>query len=58
MNVLWDQRNVFLTQKMITFGGKVSFENLNLEFLAGKTTAIVGPLGMGKSTLLNWVLML
>jgi ATP-binding cassette subfamily C protein len=54
-NMLWDQRNVVFNLVKINFGGKVLFENLDLEFPAGKTTAIVGPSGIGKSTLLDWV---
>ncbi|EHK24962.1 uncharacterized protein TRIVIDRAFT_61712 [Trichoderma virens Gv29-8] len=54
-NMLWDQRNVDFNPVKINFSGKVVFENLDLEFPAGKTTAIVGPSGIGKSMLLYWV---
>ncbi|UKZ80997.1 hypothetical protein TrVFT333_008764 [Trichoderma virens FT-333] len=54
-NMLWDQRNVDFNPVKINFSGKVVFENLDLEFPAGKTIAIVGPSGIGKSMLLYWV---
>ena len=36
-----------------SFGDKVIFDNLNLEFENGETTAILGHSGSGKSTLLR-----
>ena len=37
----------------LSFGDKVIFDNLNLEFASGETTAILGHSGSGKSTLLR-----
>lgn len=38
------------------FGRKVILDDLNLSFAAGKTTALVGPSGGGKSTMMNLIL--
>jgi Cu-processing system ATP-binding protein len=39
-----------------SFGKRVFFDNLNLEFEAGKTTALLGPNGSGKTTLVKTIL--
>ena len=38
------------------FGDKVIFQNLNLEFEAGKVFALIGPNGAGKTTLMRMIL--
>ncbi|MBS5933040.1 MAG: ATP-binding cassette domain-containing protein [Clostridiales bacterium] len=35
------------------FGDQLLFSNANLKFEKGKTTAVIGPNGTGKSTLLK-----
>lgn len=39
----------------LTLGGRVILENLNLELPAGKVTAVMGPSGAGKTTVLRLV---
>jgi len=39
-----------------SYGEKIVFTNLNLNFPAGKFTAIMGPSGSGKTTLINLIL--
>ncbi|MFP3675287.1 ATP-binding cassette domain-containing protein, partial [Bacillus sp. SIMBA_031] len=36
--------------------GRAGLHDLNIEFAAGETTAVIGPSGAGKSTLLQLVL--
>lgn len=50
------QRDVVFHDVKICFGDKTVFEKLNLEFPAGKTTAIIGPSGVGKSKILDFIL--
>ncbi|MCL2377062.1 MAG: ATP-binding cassette domain-containing protein [Defluviitaleaceae bacterium] len=39
-----------------SFGEKIVFTNLNLDFPEGKFTAVMGPSGCGKTTLINLIL--
>ena len=49
-------RVVDLVDTSMSFGDKVLFKNLNLEFQPGAKIGIVGPNGVGKSTLIKLIL--
>jgi putative hydroxymethylpyrimidine transport system ATP-binding protein len=46
---------ITIHQASLSYEGKVLFENLNLTLRAGKTTCLLGPSGVGKTTLLRIV---
>jgi putative hydroxymethylpyrimidine transport system ATP-binding protein len=46
---------VSIRNALVAFDHKILFENLNLELPAGKCTCLLGPSGVGKSSLLRFI---
>ncbi|PWC81976.1 ABC transporter ATP-binding protein [Azospirillum sp. TSH100] len=45
--------SVTISRARLTYGGTLLFSDLTLELLAGRTTCLLGPSGVGKTTLLR-----